>query len=131
MPTLANITVKKADGTTDVIYTALVGAGADGTPSRHRAEAGGQVVGWRPLLTIFAKPNTNGSGRSVTGRFKFPVVRSVGGVDTLIGTVPLEISGTVGNGFTQSEIDEAVAQGFNLFSSVQVRDSFKQAYAPR
>lgn len=39
MPQMANITVKKADGTTDVVYTALTPAGGDNSPARWSANA--------------------------------------------------------------------------------------------
>lgn len=44
MPTLANITIKKADGTTDVVYTAIAGAAGDNTPAMFRNETIGTTL---------------------------------------------------------------------------------------
>jgi hypothetical protein len=126
---MANITVKANNGTTDVVLTSLVPSSGDKNPARWRVEDALTAVGNRRTLTVMAEP-TNSNARRVTSRFNYPVVRQVNGVDTLIGRIPLEISGVYGQQYTQGEIDEAVSQGLNAFASTLVRDSFKSTYAP-
>lgn len=126
MPDMANITVKAANGTTDVIYSKMTASAGDNVPARWRDNASQSVVGNRSTLMTIARDNQKQNGRAVTSRFKYVVVRNVGGVDTVIGTIPLELHGVLGNQFTQAEIDEAVARGFNLFTSAIVRDTYKE-----
>lgn len=40
MPTMANLTVKKYDGVTDIVYDALSASGGDGSPAVWRQDTG-------------------------------------------------------------------------------------------
>lgn len=130
MAAIANITIKKADGTTDVVYTALTGAPGDGAPAKWRNEDVTLPIGQRATLTALAKPNGRADARQVQIRVRRPVVRVVNSVPTLIGTIPFEINATLGEQYTQAEIDEAVAQSLNFAAVVAIRDVFKTGYAP-
>lgn len=130
MPQMADISVKKADGTTNVTYTALTPSAGDTVAARWRENTQAAVVGNRPAAMQFARMNGTGRARVVTTRVRFPIVRSEGGVTTLIGILPMELSGTISDSFSQSEIDEAVAQSINLFSSTLIRSGYTTGYAP-
>lgn len=130
MAAIANITIKKADGTTDVVYTALTGAPGDGTPAKWRNEDLTLPIGQRANLTSVTKPNGKQDARNISIRYRRPVIRTVNSVPTLIGTIPLEVNGTIGDQYTQAEIDEAVAQGLNIFTVVAIREVFKTGYSP-
>lgn len=130
MAAIANITIKKADGTTDVVYSALTGAPGDGTPAKWRNEDVTLPIGQRANLTAITKANGRENARQVQIRVRRPVVRSVNSVPTLIGTIPFEINATLGEQYTQAEIDEAVAQALNFAAVAAIRDVFKTGYAP-
>lgn len=130
MPAIGNITIKAANGTTDVVYTALAGSAGDSIPARWRVESAALPIGQRINLSAITKPNGKGDARQVQLRHRYPVVRNVGGVDTLVGTIPLEITATYGEQYTQAEIDEAVAQALNLANHASVREVFKTTFAP-
>lgn len=130
MANIANITIKAANGTTDVVYAALAGSAGDSIPARWRVENTLLPIGQRINLSAHTKPNGKGDARQVVLRHRYPVVRDVGGVPTLIGTIPLEISATYGEQYTQAEIDEAVAQSLNIANHADVRSVFKTGYAP-
>lgn len=130
MAAIANITIKKADGTTDVVYTALTGAPGDGTPAKWRNEDVTLPIGQRASLTALAKPNGKADARQVQIRVRRPVVRMVNSVPVLIGTIPFEVNATLGEQYTQAELDEAIAQALNLTAVAAIRDVFKTGYAP-
>lgn len=130
MPQMANITIKKADGTTDVTYNGLVASSGDNNPARWRNDSVGGAVGHRPVASMLTRNNGNNTGRSVTTRFQYRVVRTVNGAPVLVGTIPFELHGTVGDVFTQAEIDEAVAQAMNFFDSTLHVDACKSGFAP-
>lgn len=52
MPSMANIIIKKADGTTDITYTALTPSSGDKVPAQWRVESIGTVAGNRPTFMI-------------------------------------------------------------------------------
>lgn len=130
MAAIANITIKKADNVTDVVYTALTGAPGDGAPAKWRNEDVTLPIGQRASMVVLTKANGKNDARQVQVRVKRPVVRTVNSVPTLIGSIPFEINATLGEQYTQAEIDEAVAQALNMAAVVAIRDSFKTGYAP-
>ena len=96
MAAIANITIKKNDGTTDRVFTAKSGSAGDGLPARWRAEDTSLPVGWRTNASHISKDNGKGNARTHDVRFRFPVVRNLNGVDTLVGTIPFQMVGTCG-----------------------------------
>jgi hypothetical protein len=50
MPALADITVKMADGTTNITYTGIVPSAGDKTPAVWRSNSVGGSIGQRPEL---------------------------------------------------------------------------------
>lgn len=129
MPQMANITVKAANGTTDVVYSQLTPSAGDSVPAKWRAETVSTVVAYRPRASLLSRDNAKKNGRVLDLRYAYPVVRTISGEQHLIGIIPFDIRSTVGDNFTQAEIDEAVMQGLNFAGSVLIRDCFKSGYA--
>lgn len=129
MPQMANITVKAANGTTDVVYSQLTPSAGDSVPAKWRAEAVSTIVAHRPRASLLSRDNAKKNGRVLDLRYAYPVQRTINGDLTLIGIIPLELRGTIGDSFTQAEIDEAVMQGLNFAGAVLIRDCFKSGYA--
>lgn len=130
MSAINNITVKKTDGTTDVIFFAIAGAAADGQPATWQNVAGSTIRAYRPTLSMKAKLNGTKQARRVDVTGLFPVVRLVSGVDTLIGKIPLDFSVPVPEWATDVEVNEAVDQFINLLASTHVRAHVKAGFAP-
>lgn len=128
MPNIANVTVKKADGTTDIVYTALNPAGGDGIPAIFRA----QTVGLSPA----ARPEVRVSGKSVkTGReirvtAHYPNVKTVSGVETI--TPGFKFSGTfhLENSQSQVDSDEGASQFANFVASTLVKACASSGFPP-
>lgn len=130
MPQMANVTIKAANGTTDVVYTALTPSAGDLTPAKWRVETASAVVAFRPTQSMLSQDTTKKDARKVILRGKYPVSRTVNGEVVQVGVIPLELSGVIGLQFTQAEIDEAVMQHTNFCVSSLIRDSFKSGYSP-
>lgn len=130
MANMANITVKKADGTTDVIYVAKTASAGDSSPARWTADAASTTPGYRPSFLLRTRDNGPRTARSFEAAFRMPVVRTVGGVDTVIATIPVNYSGTLPQGVYSSEITEAVHQAANIIASALIKQSLVEGYAP-
>lgn len=130
MPNIANIVVKKSDGTTDVTYTAIAGAANEGSPALWQVTAGTGVRSARPSLTFRAKLNGTKVARRVDLQYVYPVVRTISGVDTVVGKVPVDFSVPVPEWATDAEVAEAIDQCLNLLSSTLIRSSVKAGVAP-
>jgi len=131
MPNMANITVKAANGTTDVIYTALTPAAGDRTPARWANVSANTRANLRPTVEMTSRFNSARSARHVDFVLKFLEVANVGGVDQVVGTALLSATCVVPLQVTDATISEAVAQFGNLLKSTLVQDSVKAGYAPQ
>lgn len=131
MPNMANLTVKKADGTTDVVYTALAPSAGDKTSARWCLTAASTKANLRPTLECTSRYNNARTARNISFTLKYPEVASVAGVDTIIGTGIVTVQGVVPLQVSDSVLAETIAQAANLFKAALMQDSFKQGYAPQ
>lgn len=131
MPSMANITVKATNGTTDVIYVAKSPSSGDTVPSRWKADALGGAVAFSPELHLSFKDNGPRTARR--GRLDFRWVQTY--TDTTTGLVKIA---NWAPGFLElllpkempaAQTNEAVDQYFNLISSPLIRQCFKEGYA--
>jgi len=76
MANIADITIKKSDLTTDIIYAGLVGSGGDGTWATWRQDAGQPAsfpTGFRPKFELMTKYNGPKTARQVQYKYSYPV----------------------------------------------------------
>lgn len=133
MPTMANVTVKAADGTTDVTYTAIVAAAGDKTPAVWRNNAVGDAAGKRPEVRLSSQNSGQGSTArrlNLSGSYPSLVTSTDTGVTSVSDRLNLTLSVIVPLGMPQSAVDEGVSQFFNFIASTLVKDSGKAGYAP-
>lgn len=131
MPQIANITVKKNDGTTDVVYTGLVPSAGDKSPAIWRANSLGTAPALRPEFMVTSQPNGPKTARRVNTKFSFPsLVTGSDGRKSVADRVVMELSVVLPQGMDEGDVNEAVSQGVNLLNSTLVRDSLKIGYAP-
>jgi hypothetical protein len=135
MPSMANITVKKNDGTTDIVYDALSPAGGDVSPAVWRQDTGALAtlpLGLRPQLRMQCSWNGPKTARVVKATFRYPY--AVQDTTTQLWSAPhwciLDVSGVLPTAFNPAALNEAVAQGFNLFASSLFKTSSQAGYAP-
>lgn len=131
MPTMANITVKANDGTTDVVYAALAGSSGETIPAKWRNDAAGGIAAFRKQAKVSAKAGA-GSKRVVESLFVAPIVRTdTNGNTTQVSAHTVRVISTLDFSDSQSAIDEAVSQGINFAASTIVKNAKKEGYAPR
>lgn len=132
MPTMANITVKKADGTTDVVYTAIAGSAGDNSPAMFRNETIGTTLAERPSLLISSLSNGPKTARRINVNFSWPITsQDAGGNKTVSGRMTGTASCLVPQNQDVAIINEQASQFSNLLGSVLVKASFKDGFAPR
>lgn len=132
MPNMANITVKKADGTTDIVYTASTPSAGDQSPAVWRANAVSSIIGHRPKLSLVIRDNAAKTGRVFQGSLLYPhTFTNVGsGEVKLIATTPIRFEGTLPNNVSASEKKEAIYQVGNLLINALMRAALEEEYAP-
>lgn len=135
MPSMANITVKKYDGTTDIVFDALSASGGDGSPAVWRQDTGataGLPVGLRKLFKLWTTWNGPKTARQM--KFNFVVPYAVQDSTTTLYSakdrVVFDGIVTIPQGIPSNEINEAVYQGLNLLAATLVKQSGASGYAP-
>lgn len=130
MPQMANITVKKADGTTDVVYTAQAPSSGDSTPAVFRVDTASTRQGNRPVLTLRTQNNGNRNGRAVRLKLDFPILEMTNSIETVTARVPFELTATLPTNVPSDLVKEAIYQFGNLVVSTLIRQSLESGYAP-
>lgn len=129
MAAITNLTVKKFDGTTDVIYTGVQGSGGDRMAALYRDNVYSTTPGNRPTLTIEAHEANSGKVRRVTARVLRPYLQTIDGRETATDWLPIDITVPVLKNVPESFVQEAVAQAVNLFDHPDVVAQLVSGYA--
>lgn len=85
MPAIANYTIKKADGTTDIVWTGMLGAAGDKTPAIWRSNTVGLSVAHRPEMKYWAYNTPSSSHRVQRVTTVFPVTYVENGITKVLG----------------------------------------------
>nr|URG16463.1 MAG: coat protein [Leviviridae sp.] len=132
MPSMADIIVKKSDGTTNITYTALNPSAGDSVPAVWRSETAGTAPGFKPLLKLWAKNNGPRTARRVEYTYSYPQTMT----DTTTNVTSV-VNVPVGGGYfvipnevPDATLAEFVDQQLNLLGSTLVRASVKAGFAP-
>lgn len=131
MPTAANITVKKNDGTTDILWTLVQASGGESSPAVWRSNTIGTGPAQRPEIRLQSKWNGDQTARRLDISGTYPTLAT--GSDGKINVVArcnITASAVVPMGMLDADINEACAQLTNLLSSTLFKDSLKAGYAP-
>lgn len=130
MPTMANITVKKFDGTTDIIWTGVQRSSGDKSPAIWRSDTVSTIPANRPLAEMTSRSNGKGNTRIMELDVSYPILATVGGVETVLGRQPVKVFIPVIQDLDATQVREAVAQGLNLAVATLMRAAFQEGYAP-
>jgi len=128
---MADITIKAADGTTDVVFSALTPAAGDRTPARWADKSASARAHLRPTAEMTSRFNNARTARHVDLVLKYPEVATIGGVDQVVGTALLSATCVVPLQVTDATISEAVVRFGNLFKNALIQGSVKAGYAPQ
>jgi hypothetical protein len=129
---MADIVVKKADGTTNITFTALTPSSGDKVAAQWRSETAGAAAGLRPTFQIDSQWNGPRTARRVSysGQYPFTVTDSTTSITSVKARIPFNGQFTVPVEVPDSVVNEAVAQLSNLVSSALIQASIKAGFAP-
>lgn len=130
MATQSDIIVKKADAATNITWSAVVRSAGDKIAAVWKSVTASVNRAFQPTASQVAYDNGPKTARRVISMVKFPVVRNVAGVDVVVHTVHMELTGLIPNELTAAETAEAVEQSINIFASTQFRSSYLSGYSP-
>jgi hypothetical protein len=132
MPDMADIVVKKADGTTNITFNKLTASSGDKVPAQWRQEATGASAALRPTFEMVSQWNGPRTARRVNSSFQYPytVTDTTTSTTTVKARIPYQTSAVVPTEVPDTIVSEAVAQGTNLQTSALVVSCYKTGYAP-
>lgn len=131
MPTMANITVKKNDGSTDIVWTAVQASGGESSPAVWRSNTIGTGPSQRPEIRLQSKWNGDQTARRLDISGTYPTLATAAdGSVSVIARCNVQASVVVPMGMLDTDINEACAQLMNLMSSSLFKSSLQAGYAP-
>jgi hypothetical protein len=132
MADMADITVKKADGVTNIVFTKLTPSSGDKVSAQWRSETAGLSAALRPTFEMQTQWNGPRTARRVDmrGQYPYTVTDSTTSTTTVKARVPFNAQFTVPAEIPDTVVAEAVAQISNLMASTLVQTSIKSGYAP-
>lgn len=131
MPSMANITVKMANGSTDVVYTAKSPSAGDTVPAIWRNETVGNAAAHMPELRLTFRDSPDKARRKGRATYVYPQIatdttttltkvvnKAMAGVDFDIpkgmpNTVTAEFAAQFGNLFAAALLKACVQDGFS------------------
>lgn len=127
-----NITIKKANGTTDVIYTGVTVSAGDSSPAVYRNDTVGTTLAERPSLLISSRSNGPKSARRVDVNYTWPIMsQDAGGNKILAGRMVGSASVLIPQNQDAALINEQAFQFGNLMATTIVKAALSSGYAPR
>lgn len=132
MPSIANITVKKNDGTTDIVWSATVPSSGDTTQAQWNSATVGTALAHQPTYRLGSRDSgAKREARRFDGQVQYPVTAVAGdGSVNVVTTALINISAVLPKNMPKPSIDEAVSQAVNLFAATLTKDSMKSGFAP-
>lgn len=131
MTTMANLTVKKADGTTDIVYTAMTPSAGDSVPAVWRATSVSSTPMGQPELRLTTKSNGARTARQVKVEYSYPIVETNAfDNSSAVRRVNFKVEGSLDQFIAQATLDEAAYQFGNLMAAALVKASVASGFAP-
>jgi hypothetical protein len=128
MTAIADMTVKKNDGTTDVTYTAIVASSGD-SPSVYRNEAIGTAPVHRPELRHSSKRSGEITRQRITYQYPQLVTDSTTGLVSVHKKAFIEFVLVTDSGMSQTDVNEAISQFANMLDEPHIKLCLKSGYA--
>lgn len=132
MPSMANITVKKNDGTTDQIWTSVQASGGDKSPAIWRNLSVGPAASFMPEFRMTSRPNGDGSVRRLEGTIDWKqYALGTDNINRKVNVGYLKFEAVVPQGMTSTDLSEFASQASNLVGSALFKQCIKDGFAPQ
>lgn len=131
MPTMANITVKKNDGTTDIIYTGQSPSSGDGVPAVWKATSVGTAQSHQPEFRLAAREGSKGAKRNLRSTYQYPSIatNSTTGLTSVYDRATFDGNWSIPKGMPTADVNEFVSQVANLLVATLIKDCVKAGYS--
>jgi len=133
MTAITDITVKKYDGVTDSVWSAVTGSGGDKSPAVWRLSTAAGTVGQKPTISVTTRSNQAGTVRrvDVSGTFPSVYTNTATGQTEVRSVMTMSASFAVPQNITSTDVQEFAAQLPKLMTNLaQFTGTIVNGYAP-
>lgn len=131
MPNMADITVKKADGTTNITFTAVNPSGGDRSVALWRSNSVATYAAGKPSLQCSSKSSANGQQRLVNWKLIYPYsVTDTNGITRVQSQMIASATITVPTIMPDTVVAEVAAEFGNLLASSLANSVNNTGFAP-
>lgn len=132
MANLTDLTIKKADGVTDILWSGVTASAGDKNPARYTSKTVSAIPAFQPKLSIRSEGNGDGSVRRVIASAIYPysVLDTTTNRTSLVSQCTFRGEWAVPQDVPQTVVDEFAAQLANLFDTSALVDVVKTQTAP-
>lgn len=127
MPNMADVTIKKANGSTDITYSQKTPSAGDGGQALWRSDTVGTSAAARPVATCVASWNGPRTARKVNQKFTYPVFDGTGAV---VGQAIFEVNATIPVSMIDADVAEFAHQATNFNASALLKSVYQTGFAP-
>lgn len=130
MPTMASITIKKNDGTTDQVWASKSASAGDNSPAIWRPTGVGANAAESPDFRAVATGNN--TVRKIRGVVKYPILQTdvAAGLTTVKGYCQMTVEFITPLHTPAATLNEFASQGVNLLAHTLIKDTVKEGFAP-
>lgn len=138
MAQMADITVKKSDGVTNVTYSAQSPSSGDKTAAIWKLKTAGTAVGFQPELRLTAQgangqvaAGVSGPVRKLRATFFYPqlVTNTTTGITSVYRQAMSSSDHTLPTDMSAADVAEYAAQFANLLASALIQSCVKEGYS--
>jgi hypothetical protein len=124
---MADVTIKKANGSTDITFTAKTPSAGDSAQALWRSDSVGTSAVTRPAVSCVATWNGPRTARKANIKFTYPIVDATGAV---IGQAIFEGNSTLPVAMADTDVAEFAAQSTNFIASSLMKSVISSGFAP-
>jgi hypothetical protein len=130
MTQAANITIKKSDGSTDIVWTLKQPASGDGSKAVWRSDTVGDSPAVRPEFSVISKAASSGV-RHVNGTISYPSFsEDADGIQQVRGVNYFNFHASISPNALDSDSLEMSAQAASLLASTIMKAVNASGFAP-
>lgn len=126
---MADVTIKKADGSTDILFTAKTPSAGDSVQALWRSDTVGTSAGTRPAVTCVASWNGPKTARKINVKFTYPFLDATTGA--VLGQAIYSVDATVPASMPDADVSQYAAQSANFVASSLIKSVMNAGFAPQ
>jgi len=132
MTAATNLTIKKNDGTTDIVWSLMAASGGDKSPAVWRSTTATGTAGQQPFMSMQSRDNGDKTARRTDMTFVYPSVYTdaASGLTKVRSKSIITVSAVLPLDTASADVLEQAAQFAHLLGTSLLIGSLQAGYSP-